>query len=67
MSNLSFARIMYGTSESMRNNSSLGSSGYSSQTTFSNYSSSSPDARAHGGLTLENLLHKAWQALSTKH
>jgi len=67
MPHLSFARIMFGTSEVVRNNSGLGSSGASARTTFSPHSGSSPDAQMHGGLTLESLLHKAWLALSAKH
>lgn len=67
MPHLSFARIMFGTSEVVRNDSRLGSSGASTRNTFSVHSGSSPDAQTHGGLTLESLLHKAWLALSAKH
>ena len=67
MANLSFARIMYGTSEGVRTNSGLGPSDFSSQTALSTHSISTPDVRWHGGFTLESLLHKAWLALSTKH
>jgi len=67
MPNLSFARIMFGTSEGARNNSNFGSSGASTRPTFSIPAGSSPDAQTHDGLTLESLLHKAWLALSAKH
>jgi hypothetical protein len=67
MPHLSFARIMFGTSDVVRNDSSLGSSGASARTTFPLPSGSSPDAQMHDGLTLESLLHKAWLALSAKH
>ncbi len=67
MSNLSFARIMYGTSEGTRNNASHGSPTFSSQAPLPIHRSSSPEAHSEAGLTLEMLLHKVWQALSARH
>jgi hypothetical protein len=66
MHHLSFARIMYGTSEGIRSDSGLSSIAARWQPTLSLHSNS-PARQAHGLLTLESLLHKAWQALSPKH
>ena len=67
MSNLSFARIMYGSSEGPRSNSGLNSSGSPWPAASSFVASSSQgSSETHDVLTLENLLHKAWQALSAK-
>jgi hypothetical protein len=66
MSNVSFARIMYGSSEGPRSNSGLNSSGSSWPAAPSFVASSSHGSETHDALTLESLLHKAWQALSAK-
>jgi hypothetical protein len=66
MSNVSLARIMYGSSEGPRSNSFLNSSGSSLPVAPSIVASSSHGSETHKALTLESLLHKAWQALSTK-
>ena len=66
MSNVSFARIMYGSSEGPRSNSSLNSSVSSWPATPSFVASLSHGSETHDALTLESLLHKAWQALSAK-
>jgi hypothetical protein len=67
MSNLSFARIMYGTSEGVRNGSGLSASTPSPQPEPSIRSSLFPASSTYSSLTLEDLLHKAWQVLSAKH
>jgi hypothetical protein len=66
MSNVSFARIMYGSSEGPRSNSELNSSGSSWPAAPSFVASPSRGSETHDVLTLESLLHKAWQALSAK-
>jgi hypothetical protein len=66
MSNVSLARIMYGSSEGPRSNSSLNSSGSSMPVAPSFVACSSHGSETHDARTLESLLHKAWQALSTK-
>jgi hypothetical protein len=66
MPHLSFARIMYGTSEGLRGDSGLSSFADSSRSMVSIHSGSSA-TQGHGRLTLESLLQKAWQALSFKH
>jgi hypothetical protein len=65
MPHLSFARIMYGTSEGFRGGSGLSHFADSSRSTVSLVSGSSA-TQGHGPLTLESLLLKAWQALSSK-
>jgi len=57
MSNLSFARIMYGSNQDLRSSGWMSASAIPSQPAFSAKPAS---------LTLESLLHKAWLALSTK-
>jgi hypothetical protein len=66
MSNVSFARIMYGSSEGPRSNSGLNSSGSSWPAAPSFVASPSHGSETHDALTLESLLHRAWQALSAK-
>ena len=66
MPNVSFARIMYGSSESPRSNSGLNSSGSSWPAAPSCVASPSHGSATHDALTLESLLQKAWQALSAK-
>jgi hypothetical protein len=66
MSNVSLARIMYGSSEGPRSNSRLNSPGSSSPVAPSFVASSSHGSETQDALTLARLLHKAWQALSTK-
>jgi hypothetical protein len=63
MPHLSFARIMYGTSEGFRGSSGLSYFADSSRSTVSGSSAT----QGLGPLTLESLLRKAWQALSSKH
>ena len=66
MPHLSFARIMYGTSEGLRGDAELNSFADSSQPMVSTHSGSSA-TQGHGRLTLESLLQKAWRALAFKH
>jgi hypothetical protein len=66
MPNVSFARIMYGSSEGPRSNSGLNSSGNSWPAAPAFAVSSARGSETHDVLTLESLLHKAWQALSAK-
>jgi hypothetical protein len=66
MSNVSFARIMYGSSEGPRSNSGLNSSGSLWPAAPSFVASPSHGSETHDALTLESLLQKAWQALSAK-
>ncbi len=66
MSNVSLARIMYGSSEGPRSDYGPHSSGSSLPAAPSFASSASGGSEMHGVLTLESLLHKAWQALSAK-
>jgi hypothetical protein len=65
MSNVSLARIMYGSGEGPRRDHGLDSSGISFPAAPS-FVASSRGSETHDALTLENLLHKAWQALSAK-
>ncbi len=67
MSELSFARIMYGTSEGIRSSAGFSSSGTLSRPANSFGAGSDPGGRSNGLHALENLLHKAWLAVSTKH
>jgi hypothetical protein len=64
--NVSFARIMYGSSEGPRSNSGLNSSGSSWPAAPPFAVGSARGSETHDVLTLESLLHKAWQALSAK-
>ena len=66
MSNVSLARIMYGTSEGSRNDYGPHSSGNSLPAAPSFVSSNSDRSDSYNTLTLESLLHKAWEALSAK-
>jgi len=66
MSNVSFARIMYGSSEGPRSNSGLNPSGSSWPAAPSFVASPPQGSETHDALTLESLLHKAWQALSAQ-
>lgn len=66
MSNLSLARIMYGSSEGVRTASGLSFSSPSFHTMLSMNSGSSTAPQVHSSLTLQDLLHKAWLVLSTK-
>ncbi|HEY1470821.1 MAG TPA: hypothetical protein VGF61_17410 [Candidatus Acidoferrum sp.] len=66
MSNVSLARIMYGSSERPRSDSGLDTSGSSWPAASLFVAGSSRDSEPHDALTLEGLLHKAWQALSLK-
>src|SRR5260370_7044625 len=61
MSNVSFARIMYGSTEGPRSNSGLNSSGNSWPAAPSFVASPSHGSETHDALTLESLLHKACQ------
>jgi hypothetical protein len=66
MSNVSFARIMYGSSQDPRSNSGLNSSGSSWPAAPPFVAGPSHGSETHDALTLESLLHKAWQALCAK-
>jgi len=66
MSNVSFARIMYGSSESPRSDYDLHTSASSLPAAPSFVSGNSDGNEAHDALTLESLLHKAWVVLSAK-
>jgi hypothetical protein len=66
MPNVSLARIMYGSSEGPRSDSGLNTSASSWPAARSSVASSSHGDETHDALTLEDLLHKAWQALSLK-
>ena len=66
MPNVSFARIMYGSSEGPRSNSGLNPSGSSWPAAPPFGVGSARGSETHDVLTLESLLHKAWQALSAK-
>jgi len=63
MSNLSFARIMYGTSQESHSNTSMQVSNFPSQSLVA---TSPNSARGESGLSVESLFHKAWIALSSK-
>jgi hypothetical protein len=63
MTNLSFARIMYGTSEDSQHSTSMNASVLSALTTLS--SNNGPDG-ARESETLGQLLHRAWITLSGK-
>jgi hypothetical protein len=65
MTPLSFARIMYGSSEGMRGGSGLSALGTTSRPALP-VTSSSMATEAHVPLTLESLLQKAWRVLSSK-
>ena len=65
MSNVSFARIMYGTNENARSFTRMSSPGLSSVVTKNADSSLNSAAGAHGAF--EELLRKAWLAISAKH
>ncbi len=66
MPNVSLARIMYGSSEGPRSNSSLNSSGSSLPVAPSFVACSPQGSETHDARTLESLRHKVWQVLSTK-
>jgi hypothetical protein len=66
MSNVSLARIMYGSGEGPRSDYGPHASVSSLPAAPSFASSASGGSEMHGALTLESLLHKAWQALSAK-
>ncbi len=63
MSNLSFARIMYGTGQEPRSTASMQASNFPSQS----WTATSPNsARDASGFSIESFFHKAWTALSSK-
>jgi hypothetical protein len=64
MSNLSLARIMYGTSEEVRSSDRFNSPGLSSISPAADQPNASGNQEP---ASLEELLHKAWQVLSSKH
>jgi hypothetical protein len=66
MSNVSLARIMYGSGDGPRSDYGLNSSESSFPAAPSFASSRSRGSETHDAPTLESLLHKAWQALSAK-
>ena len=66
MSNVSLARIMYGSSEGPRSDYGPHAAGSSLPAAPSSVSSHSDGSDTHDELTLESLLHKAWEALSAK-
>lgn len=62
MSNLSFARIMYGTNESISTTARMSASGLSSVSNGAN----ALNAAGNGQPSLQDLLHKAWLVLCSK-
>ncbi|HKM67657.1 MAG TPA: hypothetical protein VJX70_10865 [Candidatus Acidoferrum sp.] len=63
MSNLSFARIMYGTSQEPHSTASMPVSNFESQS----LTAASPNSdRGASGLSIEGFFHKAWMAISAK-
>ncbi len=66
MPNVSLARIMYGSSEGPRSDYGPHASGSSFPDASSSVSSHSNGSETHDEVTLESLLHKAWEALSAK-
>jgi hypothetical protein len=66
MSNVSLARIMYGSSEGPRSDYGPHSSANSLAAAPSFAPSDSGANASHDALTLESLLQKAWEALSAK-
>jgi hypothetical protein len=63
MTNLSFARIMYGTSEDSQHSTSMNASALSALSTLS---SNGTEENATESETLGELLHRAWMNLSRK-
>jgi hypothetical protein len=59
MSNVSFARIMYGTNENVRGTAKMNASGFSAS---ANFAAPEKDQQP----SLQGLLHKAWLILSSK-
>ena len=66
MSNVSLARIMYGSSEGPRSNHGPHAAGSSLPAAPSPVSNHSDGRETHDTMTLESLLHKAWEVLSAK-
>ena len=66
MSNVSLARIMYGSSEGPRSNYGPHAAGSSLPAAPSRFRVILTAARRMMTVTLESLLHKAWEALSAK-
>jgi hypothetical protein len=66
MSNLSFARIMYGTSPEVPSASMMPVSNLPSQFLKAPSASSQDSQRASTGGTVESFFHKAWLAFSSK-
>jgi hypothetical protein len=64
VSNLSFARIMYGTNEDTRSFARMSSPGLSAAADSAGVSNASTKVE---GTSLEGLLHKVWAALSFKN
>jgi hypothetical protein len=66
MSNLSFARIMYGTSQEAHSPTFGAVSNFPSTIQISSRVGPQTSAREYHGATIESILHKVWIALSEK-